>query len=290
MNWLHHRRRRSRSYRPSPSTRLVTCSLLTISWVATTTAVAQSRTEGRRSATMAGNERRAALRKLPDIRQFAQLPSNRFLVDLDSIRTGHPYKGKNAARPHTGGHIYFRIPHKHPGPTAVNAYPAIYAVADGYVSRIDYSFRLREMFEPALKKRVANYRYGVGLMFAKTQGSPVVMHYSIEPFIDPQDPSFYVRFLRVQVGQRVKKGDIIARMYLPPNRDLAQKSHIHFNLIGGERSRFMSPSIFSPSIVKRFHATWGRFGNDGGRAMPPCMGFKLRAAENPFQSGSKETL
>ena len=217
----------------------------------------------RRSVTMPEKRRRRAMQTLPEIRSFAEQPSDRFLVDVNVVRTGHPYKGENAQRPHTGGHIYFRISDKPLPLDDMAAYPAIYAVADGFVSRIDYSFRLREMFEPALGRRVANYRYGIGLMFATMDDNPVELHYSIEPFVDPENDKFYERFILVQPGQRVKKGEVLARMYIPQNRELARKSHVHFNLIGGKNHRFMSPSIFTGQIVKRFQTTWDRFGNDG---------------------------
>ena len=108
---------------------------------------------------------------LPDISGFAKNKSDRFVVDMDVVRTGHPYKGTDAKRPHTGGHIYFRIPAK-PIPTRnVRAFPAIYAVADGYVSRIDEYFKLRPIFNRALGKRIANHRYGVTLAIARKDGA-----------------------------------------------------------------------------------------------------------------------
>ena len=108
------------------------------------------------------------------------------------------------------------------------------------------------------------------------------MHYSIEPFIDPGNDQFYDKFILVKLGQRVRKGDVIARMYIPQNKRLAEKSHIHFNLMGGKPRRFMAPAIFSEAIVKRFHATWGNRGIDGMTAIPPCMGYRLAPNENPY--------
>jgi hypothetical protein len=50
--------------------------------------------------------------------------------------------GRRANCPHAGGHIYFQIPET-PIPAAdIDRFPAIYAVADGVITRIDYSFRL----------------------------------------------------------------------------------------------------------------------------------------------------
>jgi len=81
-------------------------------------------------------------RSLPDISQFAANKSDRFLVDLDDVRTGHPYLGENAVKSHTGGHVYFVAPNPLGDPDDPSSYPAIYAVADGYVTRIDEYFKL----------------------------------------------------------------------------------------------------------------------------------------------------
>ena len=246
---------------------------------------------GNRSRAIPSRQRDAVLSTLPDIGTFRDSRSDRFLVDLEMVRTGHPYKGKNSRRPHTGGHVYFRLPEKAIPAQQVKRFPAIYAVADGVISRIDYSFRLREIFISSIGRRVANTRYGIGLMFARSSSRPVVMHYSIEPFVDPGDTKFYDRFVLVKVGQRVKKGDIIARMYIPSDRRVAQNTHIHFNLLGGPKQTFQAPAIFNQRIVRRFHTTWDkRRGTDGGQAIPPCMGFRLSPAENPFESKAIDAL
>ena len=243
-----------------------------------------------RATSIPSRERDAALVKLPDIVSFATNKSDQFIVDWDVIRTGHPYRGENAPRPHTGGHVYFKLPAEPIPASQVERFPAIYAVADGVISRVDYYFRLREMFEPALDRRVANRRYGLGLTFAAANGKAVGFHYSIEPFVDPGDDTFYKRFILVRPGQHVKKGDVIARMYLPANPRLAQKSHIHFNLNGGQNRRFMAPAIFTDEIVNRFHSTWRRVGRNNDAHIPPCLGYELAPHENPFGTGAKKRL
>ena len=244
-----------------------------------------------RSRTLPSRQRDRLLATLPDIRTFRARTSDRFLVNLETVRSGHPYKGKHASRPHTGGHVYFHLPRKKIQKGDVERFPAIYAVADGVISRIDYSFRLREIYISSIDRRVSNTRYGIGLMFAKSAGRAVVMHYSIEPFVDPGDSKFYDRFLLVKIGQRVKKGDIIARMYIPPDRRVAQNAHIHFNLLGGPKRSFQAPAIFNRRIVLRFHSTWDkRRGTDGGMAIPPCMGYRLTPAENPFELKAVDAL
>jgi len=109
-----------------------------------------------------------------------------------------------------------------------------------------------------------------------------------EPMIDPGKEDFYLPFLRVKIGQTVKKGDIIAYMYLPTSRE-NENSHIHFNLMHARQ--FQAPAIFDRKIVDGFHARWGsRRGSDGVVPIPACMGFLLLAPENPFGTGAKPRL
>mgnify|MGYP003972433609 FL=1 len=243
-----------------------------------------------RSASISGQQRQQILNSLPLITTFLSEPSNQFIVDLSNVRRGHPYRGRDAEKPHTGGHLYFNLDKIPDSPKNPAKFPAIYAVADGIITRIDYSFRLREMFEPALNQRVANQRYGLGLTFARSGTTAIAFHYSIEPFIDPQDPTFYEPFILVKPGQRVKKGDIIARMYIPPMKSIAEKTHIHFNLIREGGGGFISPSIFTREIVREFHRRWNLFPNDPDSPIPPCMGYKLQADENPFERKAVITL
>lgn len=242
-----------------------------------------------RSITIDSKLRQKILNDLPALQAFKTRPTSRFLVDLDVVSRGHPYMGRRAERPHTGGHVYFnRQDIKHTGD--VNEYPPIYAVADGVITRIDYSFELRSMFERALGREVANSRYGIGLTFAKEQERGVTFHYSIEPFVRPKDPNFYEQFILVKPGQKVRKGQVIARMYLPENQGLAQKSHIHFSLIREGGGGFISPSIFNAATVRAFHERWNLFPNNPDAPIPPCMGYKLAPDENPFERIARDRL
>ena len=179
---------------------------------------ADSNTSNNRTETIDPKVRKEAVKSLPPIQSFMNEPSDRFLVDLALVRRGHPYRGQRAERPHTGGHVYFKQ-----RTTSEESYPAIYAVADGVISRVDYSFELRSMFEPAVGRKVANTRYGIGLTFATDGDTTMTFHYSIEPFIRPENNEFYDRFILVKAGQRVSKGQIIARMYLPDDQQLSEK-------------------------------------------------------------------
>jgi hypothetical protein len=217
---------------------------------------------------------------LPDISIFQAHPCDRFLVDLDDFTSGHPFKGINSAQPHAGAHINFdNSDNRWPkGGTAPANYPAIYAVAGGFVSRVDHRFGLRG----------GNDRYGVDLTFAvDAKGNKCQLCYSIEPMIPEPSEGFYRKFLTVSQGQKVRKGDVLAYMYCPPG---VKDVHIHFHLMVEGRNGFLAPGMFSPDVVKDFHAKWGGFGKDDGTPMPPCMGYRIGAEENPFGTGAKEQL
>ena len=254
---------------------------LVTSFAITNSAV--DRVSTNRSVSLPSKQRHQVIGSLPSIKDFHKRPSDRFLVDLEVVRRGHPYKGRRAERPHTGGHVYFDVQNISGSTKTIQKSPVIYAVADGIITRIDYSFRLREMFEPALGKQVANRRYGIGLTFAREGNTGVTFHYSIEPFIDPETTNFYDQFILVKLGQQVKKGQVIARMYIPENQKLAEKTHIHFNLIREGGGGFISPSIFDQKIVQEFHRRWNLFPNDPDAPIPSCMGYMLEADENPFE-------
>ena len=246
---------------------------------------ADSNSSNNRTETIDPKVRKEAFRGLPPIQSFMNVPSDRFLVELALVRRGHPYRGQRAERPHTGGHVYFKQ-----GNTSEESYPAIYAVADGVISRVDYSYELRSMFESAVGRKIANTRYGIGLTFATDGDTTMTFHYSIEPFIRPESNGFYDQFILVKPGQRVTKGQVIARMYLPDDQQLSQKSHIHFNLLRDGGGGFVSPSIFNDAIVREFHRRWNLFPNDPDGPIPPCMGYKLSPTENPFRRRAVDRL
>jgi hypothetical protein len=227
----------------------------------------------------------AQMRQLPQIGQFLAQPSDRFLIDWNDLRGGHPYKGRQIEDPHTGCHVTFRAPRMPLDPRRVEEFPAIYAVADGFITRIDEAFRLQTTPAPGAEKPLLHVRYGVDLAFAVNAGQPVLFHYSIEPMVDPGDASFYAPFIKVKPGQRVKKGDVLARMYLPEDARALQGAHIHFNLIWGRQ--FQSPSIFNEEIAGRFQECWT---DEDRRRFPPAMGQGLYAEENPFGTGAQESL
>jgi hypothetical protein len=218
--------------------------------------------------------------QLPEISVFQDHPSDRFLVDLDDFTSGHPFKGVNSAQPHAGAHINFDNSDKRwpKGGKEPANYPAIYAVADGIISRVDFRFG----------QRGGNDRYGLDLTFAVDgEGKECRLCYSIEPMIPEPSVGFYRRFLVVQEGQRVRKGDVVSYMYCPPG---VKDVHIHFHLMVDGKQGFLAPAIFSPEVVRQFHAKWAGFGRCGGTPMPACMGYRIGAEENPFGTGAEERL
>ena len=227
----------------------------------------------------ANNQNDKAYPGLPNLAQFQTNRSDRFLVDLQYVSAGHPFKGRRALQPHQGAHVHWdNSTGTWPkGGVAVSNYPAIYAVADGYVDRIDYSFKVG-----------TNDRYGVSVAFAKDEATVYSFCAGIEPMIPEPAPGFYRRYILVSEGQPVKKGDIIAYIYLPPGA--GGGSHIHFHIQAHNGGAFLAPAIFSGEIVERFHAHWNGFARDGERLMPVCMGYLLEADENPLGTGAADVL
>lgn len=89
----------------------------------------------------------------------------------------------------------------------------------------------------------------------------------------------------------MKKGDVIARMYIPADPAKGQNTHIHFSLIDTAARSFMTPSIFNDEIIRGFHTKWeGRHRLDGDVRIPPCMGYRVSAKENPFGAEAKDEL
>jgi hypothetical protein len=219
---------------------------------------------------------------LPEISTFATKPSDRFLVDILDVSRGHPLLGVNSRHPHGGGHVHFdnsqrRWPKEKDEPAG---YPAIYAVADGVVSRIDTRFGL-----PG-----GNDRYGLDLTFARdNSGAKCSFCYSIEPMCPEPAVGFYRKFLLVKEGQRVRKGDVIAYMYTPTSS--GDGCHIHFHLMIDGKKRFLAPAIFATEVVAAFHKQCQGFkGSNDGATVPPCMGYRIGADENPFGTGAKDEL
>ena len=221
----------------------------------------------------------------PAISTFQDNPSDQFLVDFSAIVDGHMYKGQNANEPHSGGHVIFDISSVSSF-SSPSDYPKIYAVASGVVSRIDTYFPVNADF--------THYRYGIDLTFAIRDGDDIRFHYSIEPFVDPSDNTFYAPYILVNEGDSVQKGDVIAYMYLAEN----ENAHIHFNLyreFSNGSSIFQAPVLFTSSIMDQFverisTENGGTRNFDGDDWMEDCMGYKIGASENPFEDVASDCL
>jgi hypothetical protein len=210
---------------------------------------------------------------LPDISSFLTSPSDRFLVDLNEITGGHPFKGAGSPSPHAGAHVHFdnsgnRWPK---GGDEPSNYPAIYAVADGTIGRLTTHFPLSG----------GNDRYGFDLAFAHHRsGATCWFSYSIEPMAPEPSEGFYKKFILVREGHRVRKGDVIAFLYTPPK---VGGCHVHFHLMVDGIKGFLAPAIFTPKVVQRFHDRCQGFReHNSGTSIPPYMGYRLGAEENPF--------
>lgn len=223
------------------------------------------------------------IRSLPLITYFATNKTGRFIADLADVSDGHPFLGKRSPQPHGGAHAYFDNAHGRwpQGADKPENYPAIYAPADGFVVNVTRKFRLSTGAD----------RYGVDLAFARTEdGADIKLHLSIEPFVPEPSPGFYEQFILVKPGQRVKKGDLLARMWTPRGQS---NTHIHFQVMRNDgRGGFMVPAIFTRDVVEQFHAKGGRFQRSAApdERMPACMGYLLAAEENPFGTGAQDAL
>jgi hypothetical protein len=220
-------------------------------------------------------------RGLPEIASFLTKPSDRFLVDLDQITGGHPFKGADSPSPHAGAHVHFdntdnRWSKANDEPSN---FPAIYAVADGTIGRLTTHFPLGK----------GTVRYGFDLAFAKDRSGAIYwLSYSIEPMAAEPSAGFYKRFILVNERQRVRKGDVIAYLYTPPR---VKDCHVHFHLLVDGKKTFLAPAVFTPELVQRFHDQCRAFReHNGGTPIPPCMGYRLKAEENPFGTGALEVL
>lgn len=213
---------------------------------------------------------------LPSLDSFATSKTDVMPIDLSHVRAVAPYLGQDSPMPHQGMHFNF----SDDGTFATNldptAYPAVYAVADGIVTTVDTSKNLGE-----------NDRYGVGLTIAQSDGNPVELTYSLEPFIPEPGPGFYAQFLTVTVGQVVKAGDVLGYLYIPPGS--LQGTHLHFDL--NANGAKYPPAIFSHAAMELMHAKFGEPGGIiDGQILPPCAGYMVSAREDPFGQGAQECM
>ena len=226
------------------------------------------------------------LSDLPELSFFESNKTDQFIVNLEDVVGGHPFKGEGTKDPDDGAHVNWdNSNYKWPYGTPVTDFPAVYAVSDGYVDKIETYGEVGG----------GRHKYSVNIIFAQKDGQPVKFTASIEPSMSPGDSSFYEPFIMVEEGESVYKGQIIAYMYIAPDGNFPGP-HIHFSVQPNGESQ-QAPAIFTEQIVQEFHEKWGIFGFDKGQnqslndvAMPACMGYKLDGSENPFSQDGIECL
>ena len=138
-------------------------------------------------------EKEAPYSRLPDISKFLTEKSDRFVMNIDHITGGVPFKGERAKQPHAGAHVNLNNSSNiwPQGGTDPENYPPIYAAADGFIELVDYSFRYGEELD----------QYVIWLTFATdSSGEGYYLDYGIEPMIAEPWDGFYEPFILVKEG------------------------------------------------------------------------------------------
>lgn len=219
---------------------------------------------------------------VPGIQSFVDNPSDRMPVDLLLARAGHPFKGKNAKTPEPSARITFGTAYENwpQGGEAASNYPPVYAVADGVVSKVVDTLA-----------DGPNDAYGIHLTIASSGTADIDFEYRIAPGAKEPSPGFYASFVTVKAGERVKRGDVIAYLYLPKGVD---GSLLDFRLINTATGDAMAPAIFARPTVAEFYGIWKDLGFDSTEGftdpIPICIGWKIDASENPYENRAVECL
>ncbi|MCL0101921.1 hypothetical protein M1O29_02415 [Dehalococcoidia bacterium] len=255
-------------------------------------------TSSRDTSVLSRRARTEFVRNLPELNHFANNKSDRFIVDFEDVIAAHPYPGQRSPVPHNDAQVYFSNTDerwqnaKHP-----SDYPPIYAVADGIITGVD-SFSLNDHtnYDPPWW----HVKYGLAITFAREGDTAINFIYAIEPYINLENKpdDFYEQFILVKRGQVVKKGDVLAYMYVPSLEEKVgpnASTHIAFALArqGQGNWDMYAPAIFSEGIVEQFGNLWQNpkegwestsYGTDWARAkgVPVGMGWMIGASENPF--------
>lgn len=247
---------------------------------------------------LSGRTQQRFERELPELSYFATNKSDRFIVDFEDVIAAHPYPGQRSPVPHNDAQVYFsNTDERWHNAKRPSDYPPIYAVTDGIITGVaSYSLNDHTDYDPPWW----HAKYGLGITFAREADVNINFIYAIEPYINlankPDD--FYEQFILVKRGQVVKKGDIIAYMYVPSAEEkVGPKSATHVAFALGRQGQSnwdtYAPAIFSEDIVEEFGELWlnpkegwgsSSYGNDWARArgVPVGMGWMIDASENPF--------
>lgn len=199
--------------------------------------------------------------------------SDRFVIDLELVRGGFPYKGTRALTPVSAAEVnlgdgYTDWPQ---GGSSASSYPKIYAPVDGIV----------HVVTPMVKVTKQTDRYGVSITVAGDGLVSWDLDLSMEPMVKEPADGFFAQFIAVRPGQRVHKGDVIAYLYVP-----TAESRLRFNLVNNTTQVAAAPAIFNATVVELFRDRWGGLGNDNvdglTNPIPLCMGWRLGVGEDPF--------
>lgn len=95
---------------------------------------------------VAGPESAAAEDLFPSLFEFRNPGSDRFIVDFDDVRDGHPFIGlgvdSSIKSPHQGIHVYFKNEDYEAVGNISNPemYPPVYAFADMVITSVDFTY------------------------------------------------------------------------------------------------------------------------------------------------------
>ena len=242
------------------------------------------------------------LYNLPDVKEFIENKSDRFIVDFEDIVAAHPYVGSRSPKPHNDLQVYF----SNSDPRWVNAtkpsdYPPIYAVADGVIQLAQGNFSLYNVVDHSDSAPPWwHSAYLFKLQFAQNNGNIVSFLYQMEGYVIKEDRNFFADYLLVKDGQSVKKGDILGYMYVPTFDEMVGSmqgsSHIAFAIMekmGPQEEQEKVPSMFTSEIIDEFsnlsrNPTEGwestSYGNDWsrGRGLPNLIGWMIGPEEHMF--------
>jgi len=211
---------------------------------------------------------------LPEFSEFVKNPSDTFIIkpeDYSKITRATPQYGKSLQCAHPGGHIHF---------TAKGApyETEIISPVDGYVSMVDKCFNLGSGSGSPQDK------FGISIAFAKYKGNTVSFGFSIEPFsgqLCVNNPDYYLQYILVKNGEKVKKGQVIARMPKLSTKD--DSTHVHFNLNMDGSDTPICPNIFTSQIEKDFLQMNDSPMKCGSESVPATFCFKPSAGEDLTQ-------
>ena len=176
------------------------------------------------------------------LQELISNPIDQFIIDDDSLSKvshAHPFMGSGEVCAHAGAHIVFK---EESESYLIN----IYAPVDSVIAQV----RLCEDLGNG------NDKYDILLDIADDNGDYVNMAISLEPFggmLCESDSDYYQQFVFVEAGDKVKKGDLIAKL-LRPNSG-SPHTHICFKTTSPLGSH--CPNIFTEQIVKNFSSVFG---------------------------------